>query len=171
MERLTEKHYLGTDHYMKCSGNCNVDMDCIDCPSFDCLVERLAAYEDTGLTPKRCAEFARADAEGRYIVMRDAEQEGVTRLRELAEADRNGRLVVLPCKVGDRLYEVTGRKTISVYEVRAIRVELFGLFIEWDIVEGFVWQSLAGINAGEIGKTVFLTREEAEKALGAMKNA
>lgn len=169
MERLTEKHYLGTDHYMKCSGNCNVDMDCIDCPSFDCLVERLAAYEDTGLTPKRCAEFAQADAEGRYIVMRDAEQEGVTRLRELAEADRNGRLVVLPCKVGDRLYEVTGRKTISVYEVRAIRVELFGLFIEWDIVEGFVWQSLAGINAGEIGKTVFLTSEEAEKALEAMK--
>ena len=66
--------------------------------------------------------------------------------------------------------EVTGRKTISVYKVKAIRVELFGLFIEWDIVEGFVWQSLAGINAGEIGKTVFLTREEAEKALEAMKN-
>lgn len=165
MERLTEKHYLGTDHYMKCSGSCNVDMDCIDCPSFDCLVERLAAYEDTGLTPDRCAEFARADAEGRYIVMRDAEQEGVARLRELAEADKDGRLVVLPCKVGDRLYEVTGRKTISVYKVRAIRVELFGLFIEWDIVEGFVWQSLSDINAGEIGKTVFLTREEAEKAL------
>ena len=171
MERLTEKHYLGTDHYMKCSGNCNVDMDCIDCPSFDCLVERLAAYEDTGLTPKRCAEFARADAEGRYIVMRDAEQEGVARLRELAEADKDGRVVVLPCKVGDRLYEVTGRKTISVYKVKAIRVELFGLFIEWDIVEGFVLQSLAGINAGEIGKTVFLTREEAEKALEAMKDA
>ena len=91
------------------------------------------------------------------------------RLRELAEADKDGRLVVLPCKVGDRLYEVTGRKTISVYKVRAIRVELFGLFIEWDIVEGFVWQSLSGINAGEIGKTVFLTREEAEKALEAMK--
>ena len=169
MERLTEKHYLGTDHYMKCSANCNVDMDCIDCPSFDCLVERLAAYEDTGLTTKRCAEFAQADAEGRYIVMRDAEQEGVTRLRELAEADKDGRVVVLPCKVGDRLYEVTGRKTISVYKVKAIRVELFGLFIEWDIVEGFVWQSLAGINAGEIGKTVFLTSEEAEKALEAMK--
>lgn len=26
MERMTEKHYLGTDHYMKCSGNCNVDI-------------------------------------------------------------------------------------------------------------------------------------------------
>lgn len=95
---------------------------------------------------------------------------GYDRLRQLAEADKSGRVVVLPCKVGDRLYEVTGRKTISVYKIRAIRVELFGLFIEWDIVEGFVWQSLSGINAGEIGKTVFLTREEAEKALEAMKD-
>lgn len=139
-----------------------------DCTALYCrnrLLDRLVEYEDTGLTPELCAEFARADAEGRYIVMRDAEQEGVARLRELAEADKGGRLVVPPCKVGDRLYEVTGRKTISVYKVKAIRVELFGLFIEWDIVEGFVWQSLAGINAGEIGKTVFLTREEAEKAL------
>ena len=74
-------------------------------------------------------------------------------------------VIVTPCKAGDRLYEVTGRKTVSVYKVRAIRVELFSLFIEWDIVEGFVWQSLSGINADEIGKTVFLTREEAEKAL------
>ena len=79
-------------------------------------------------------------------------------------------VIVPPCKVGDRLYEVTGRKTVSVYKVRAIRVELFGLFIEWDIVEGFVWQSLSGINADDIGKTVFLTREEAEKALKEREN-
>lgn len=170
MERLTEKHYLGTDHYMKCSGNCNVDMDCIDCPSFDRLVERLAAYEDTGLTPES-VEALKLSMMGKAI-SEITEFEGlpIDRLREMAEADKDGRLVVLPCKVGDRLYEVTGRKTISVYEVRAIRVELFGLFIEWDIVEGFVWQSLSGINAGEIGKTVFLTREEAEKALEAMKD-
>lgn len=56
--------------------------------------EDLRAYEATGLTSERCAEFARADAEGRYIVMRDAEQEGVARLRELAEADKDGRPVV-----------------------------------------------------------------------------
>ena len=172
MERLTEKHYLGTDHYMKCSGSCNVDMDCIDCPSFDCLVERLAAYEDTGLEPEEVLPKDKAD-EIALKLMRLADLESIcnyTRLRELAEADKDGRVVVLPCKVGDRLYEVTGRKTISVYEVRAIRVELFCLFIEWDIVEGFAWQSLAGINAGEIGKTVFLTSEEAEKALEAMKD-
>lgn len=64
--------------------------------------ERLAAYEDTGLTPERCAEFARADAEGRCIIMRDAEQEqeGVARLRELAEADKEGRLFLLPTEPG-----------------------------------------------------------------------
>lgn len=166
MERLTEKHYLGTDHYMKCSGNCNVDMDCIDCPSFDHLVERLAAYEDTGLELEEVTALQKDWSDLCTIV---GECGGIARLRELAEADKDGRLVVLPCKVGDRLYEVTGRKTISVYKVKAIRVELFSLFIEWDIVEGFVWQSLSGINAGEIGKTVFLTHEEAEKALGAME--
>lgn len=160
MERLTEKHYLGTDHYMKCSGNCNVDMDCIDCPSFDRLVERLAAYEDTGLEPEQC-ENAKVIIESAF----SDDTSKAERIRELLKADKDGRVVVLPCKVGDRLYEVTGRKTISVYKVRAIRVELFGLFIEWDIVEGFAWQSLSGINAGEIGKTVFLTYEEAEKEL------
>ena len=164
MERLTEKHYLGTDHYIKCSGNCNVDMDCIDCPSFDCLVERLAAYEDMGLEPE---EVTALQKDWSDLCTTIGECGGIDRLRELAEADRDGRLVVPPCKVGDRLYEVTGRKTISVYKVKAIRVELFGLFIEWDIVEGFVWQSLSGINAGEIGKTVFLTSEEAEKVLEA----
>lgn len=65
--------------------------------------EDLRAYKATGLTPERCAEFARADAEGRYIVMRDAAQEGVARLRELAEADRDGRLVVLPFVCGRTL--------------------------------------------------------------------
>ena len=73
------------------------------------FVDRLAAYEDTGLTPERCAEFARADAEGRYIVMRDAEQEGVARIRELAKADKDGRVVVLPCKVGERWVDEDGR--------------------------------------------------------------
>mgnify|MGYP004462834683 CR=1 FL=1 len=169
MERLTEKHYLGTDHYMKCSGNCNVDMDCIYCPSFDRLVERLAAYEDTGLQPES-VEALKLSMMGKAI-SEITEFDGlpIDRLRELAKADKDGRVEVLPCKVDDRLYEVTGRKTISVYKVRAIRVELFGLFIEWDIVEGFAWQSLSGINAGEIGKTVFLTREAAEEALEAMK--
>lgn len=72
----------------------------MNCKWEEAAWSRLAAYEDTRLTPERCAEFARADAEGRYIVMRDAEQEGVARLRELAEADKEGRLFLLPLEPG-----------------------------------------------------------------------
>ena len=68
------------------------------------------------------------------------------------------------------MYEVTSRKTISEYRVKAIRVESFCTFIEWDIVAGLVDNSIFGVPVNELGKTVFLTREEAEKALEAMKD-
>ena len=128
------------------------------------FVDRLAAYEDTGLTPERCAEFARADAEGRYIVMRDAEQAGVARLRELAEADKDGRVVVLPCKVGDTVWRIVrdGEPHITRDEVRDMYfaddmtpcVELVGGRVTF---------------TEKFGKTVFLSREEAEKALQEME--
>lgn len=137
------------------------------CWSYHCgsgeAANRLAAYEETGLSPQACAEAREA---GKVLSSCDI---SFGRLAELLTADKDGRLEVLPCKVGDTLYEVTGRKTISEYRVKAIRVELFCVFIEWEIEKGFVWQSLAGITQNEIGKTVFLTREEAEAALEAMK--
>lgn len=128
---------------------------------------RLADYEDTGLTPEEVSTLAKDWSELCTVL---GECGGIDALRELAEVNKDGRLVVLPCKVGDTLYEVTGRKTISEYRVKAIHVELFCVFIEWEIEKGFVWQSLAGITTNEIGKTVFLTHEEAEKALEAMKD-
>lgn len=148
MERLTEYEVVGGH------------VHAVPTRDVDQAMMRLAAYEDIGLEPEQC--------ENSKIIIESAFSDDTSkaeRIRELLKAYNDGRLVVLPCRVGDRLYEVTGRKTISVYKVKAIRVELFGLFIEWDIVEGFVWQSLSGINAEEIGKTVFLNREEAEKAL------
>jgi hypothetical protein len=168
MERLTKRDTDG-QAMMDCQ-KCEADWTgkhgkpMADCTALYCrnrLKDLLAAYEDTGMTPEEI-DMDHEAAETLRQLCRGCD---LDRLEKLAEADKDGRVVVPPCKVGDRLYEVTGRKTISVYKVRAIRVELFSLFIEWDIVEGFVWQSLAGINAGEIGKTVFLTREEAEKAL------
>lgn len=134
-------------------------------------VERLADYEDSACEPEEVLPKDKAD-EIVLKLMRLADLESLcsyTRLRELAEADKDGRLVVLPCKAGDTVYEVTSRKTISEYRVKAIRVELFCTFIEWDIVAGFVDKSIFGVPVDEIGKTVFLTREEAEAALEAMK--
>ena len=122
---------------------------------------RLADYEDTGLTPEEI-DMDHEAAEQLRQLCRGCD---LARLEELAEADKDGRLVVLPCKAGDAVYEVTSRKTISEYRVKAIRVELFCTFIEWDIVAGFVDKSIFGVPVNEIGKTVFLTREEAGKAL------
>lgn len=124
----------------------------------------LREYLDTGLEPAVCANYKTFEDE--------AISKGVPfkRIVALMEADRAGRLVVLPCKAGNTVYEVTSRKTISEYRVKAIRVELFCTFIEWDIVAGFVDKSIFGVPVDEIGKTVFLTHEEAKKALEAMKD-
>ena len=131
--------------------------------------EDLRAYEATGLTPKRCAEFARADAEGRYIVMRDAKQEGVARLRELAEADKDGRLVVLPCKVGDTVWSsLDGAKCARECKVDFVNIGNVGTTFVLSAKNGLREQY--GVTATAFGKTVFLTREEAEAALEAMKD-
>lgn len=71
------------------------------------FVDRLAAYEDTGLTPKEVTAlgelFDYALKESKTLT------EQLTLLhhiRELAEADKDGRVVVLPCKVGDTVYMI-----------------------------------------------------------------
>ena len=159
MERLTEKHYLGTDHYMKCSGNCNVDMDCIDCPSFDCLVERLAAYEDTGLTPVEIKSMQEEHFSGLEMAKLHS---ALMELKKYQEADKDGRLVVLPCKVGDGLWTFCSHPVEQVYSFTVTDISTLN-------GRTMLNTSRCGvIDARDVGKTVFLIREEAEKALEAM---
>lgn len=167
MERLTEKHYLGTDHYIKCSGNCNVDMDCIDCPSFDCLVERLAAYEEMGLEPE---EVTALQKDWSDLCTTIGECGGIDRLRELAEADRDGRLVVLPCKVGDTVW-MYGEDFGTVLPYTIDLISFVGKGCGYSANYNHNGELIDGIDFedDDIGKTVFLTREEAEKVLEAMK--
>ena len=70
------------------------------------------------------------------------------RLLELADADRAGRLVVLPCKVGDTVYQIDAER---VYESE----------VKWII---FDCDDIA-FDERAIGGSIFLTREEAEAAL------
>ena len=147
------------------NGNCTaVGGFCTAVPAAHCPL--LRQYLDTGMTPEQC-ENAKAIIESAF----SDETSKAERIRELLKADKDGRLVVPPCKAGDTVYEVTSRKTISEYRVKAIRVELFCTFIEWDIVAGFVDKSIFGVPVNEIGKTVFLTREEADRALEGKRNA
>ena len=123
---------------------------------------RLADYEDTGLTPERCAEFARADAEGRYIVMRDAEQEGVARLRELAEADRDGRLVVLPCKPDGSMLNTSDPERPEIMKQIHFAVAY--------VCGGIVFHQPYNIFLENIAAGYIRPLNEEEKALEAMKN-
>ena len=85
------------------------------------------------------------------------------RLRELVEADREGRCVVLPCKVGDVVY-VPDRNNMKVLK-KEVRQVSFNHHGKWVVFVGCIV-----VDIGEIGKTVFLTRKEVEAVLEEMKN-
>lgn len=73
-----------------------------DCTALYCrnrLLDRLVAYEDTGWTPEMLHKLGE-NAGLMWDFAQAAEKMTVGRLKELAEADKDGRCVVLPCKVG-----------------------------------------------------------------------
>ena len=126
-------------------------------------VDRLAAYEDTGLDPE---DIKRAFTEDTLLKLAGAIL-GVApdRLRELAQADREGRCVVLPVKLHDKLYCVD-KEQVRETEVESIHNWTSG---RWKLSTHTDRQSTHWIgyevDFDGIGKTVFLTREEAEAAL------
>ena len=96
------------------------------------------------------------------------------RLKEMVEADREGKCVLLPCKIGSKLYRTSMRK-MQVYEVSVSR-EYFHdsknnatLFAVQIFENGKKSTSYECFKEKDIGKTVFLTRKEAEAALENMK--
>ena len=174
MERLT-KHSKQTSHEngiccthfygpecLEVGGNC-----AMNCKWEEEVWSRLAAYEDTELTPEEVLPKDKAD-EIALKLMRLADLESLCsydRLRELAEADKDGRLVVLPCKVGDVVYGFHGRQTILPMVAKWIETNTGG----WAVAAQYVPMAPKFYLFSDFGKTVFLTREEAEKALEAME--
>ena len=144
MERLTYDFCVGDKHCWQVKGADNLECrevcrnqgenGCTDCPIAKAF-DRLAAYEETGLEPE-----------------------------ELAQAEKKGRLVVLPCDVGDKLYDVT------LGEVREKIVISLSMLLSKSVnhlvihAENFR-NAVTSYELQDIGKTVFLTREAAEAAL------
>lgn len=132
------------------------------------FVDRLAAYEDTGLYPES-VEALKLSMMGKAI-SEITEFEGlpIDRLRELAEADKDGRVVVLPCKVGQRVFALMDMdKHISECEVKRIGMGNENGFIGLEPIGARGREYCVALNG--FGKTVFLTRAEAEKALRGME--
>ena len=115
-------------------------------------VDRLAAYEDTRLEPE---DFKRTFTEDALLKL-TGQLLGVTpdRLRELAQADREGRCVVLPAKPDQIIYQWRkGDDCLSVSRLDGVQINADGE-ITYPIWNGYLIPE-------DFGKTVFLTREEA----------
>ena len=125
--------------------------------------ERLKAYEDAGLSPQACANAREIEE------TLSGFDYSISRMVALMKADKDGRLVVLPCKVGDTIYFVNA-KHILEFTVVGYAVDETG--ISWVYSEhvdktGHTYERT--FSPDRIGKTTFLSREEAEKALAEMK--
>ena len=166
MERLTQR--LRTGEVLMAS---NYEEKYTEQEWICVLQDRLAAYEDSDCEPEEVLPKDKAD-EIALKLMRLADLESLCsydRLRELAEADKDGRLVMLPCKVGQRVFALLDTdKHISECEVKQIGMgnEIGFIGLEPIGARGREY----GVALNGFGKTVFLTREEAEKALEAMKD-
>lgn len=109
-------------------------------------VDRLSAYEETGLEPE---DMKKVFLAGQIL--------GVTpgRLRELAQAYR---------LLGNTVYEPNKRGVISTYKVISVHFSGCSILVGWDLLDG-IYSNLNGFEISALGKTVFLTREAAEAAL------
>ena len=127
-------------------------------------IHRLAAIEDIlgdEYDLDRLRELMKAYREERYIVLKEPRQAGVHRLSELAEADREGRCVVLPCKRDDVLWTFQTYPSERVYSFHVTDLSTLNgrTMLNTDI--------MGVVDARDVGKAAFLTRAEAEAALKA----
>ena len=150
---------------------CPYDTDC----SQKQVWERLKAYEDSGLSSNACAEARKIEDAMQYC------NYSVERLSEIVLADQEGRVVVLPCK--GWLDIVFGEQTLfygidtdyieePIREISVDNAERISWYDGWKTVflkgadeNGQAWE----FSPDESGKTVFLTHEEAEKALAELE--
>ena len=88
---------------------------------------------------------------------------GFDRLRELAEADKDGRVVVLPCRQGDELWTYCNHPVKRVYSFTVSDVSTLNGRTVLNTL------GLGTIRPEDVGKTVFFTSEEAKRALREME--
>lgn len=91
------------------------------------------------------------------------------KLCEQEDVEEQGLLLRLPCKVGDIVYQIT-RDFISEYRIRNfIHYDNGNIFFDWECIKG-IYLNVKGFHIDDIGKTAFLTKEEAEQKLVEMED-
>lgn len=125
--------------------------------------ERLKAYEDTHMTPSDIMSM-RMDMAILTALFNGIE---VDRVRELVAADKDGRVVVMPCKVGDVVYGFHGRRAILPMVAKWVETNTGG----WAVAAQYAPMAPKFYQFSDFGKTVFLTREDAERAEASARRA
>lgn len=154
MERLTIPDVLVDEHTTR---RTMIDVEAVREHAMD-FYWRLKAYEDTHMMPSDVTSMRMDMA----IIAALFNGIDVDRMKELAEADRAGRLAVLPCKVGDTVYFTLLGKIIEK--------QVFSIVSFSNSTRIYCSGTSEYFRPEDIGKTFFLTREEAEKTLEAMKD-
>ena len=144
--------------------------------------ERLKQFEDTIGTPEK-ATWAKQTIEMAF----SDDTSAVERLRELYKADKDGRLIVRQCKLSDTLYVVGSKQIVecSIADMYLLDNGDIEYLVNFECAKdcaGCPFDSWAretvsdeyhcggeygdgSVSSKDFGKTVFLTREEAEKAM------
>lgn len=134
------------------------------------LYGRLKAYEDTGLEPEEVTALGKlfdyALKESKTLT------EQITLLkhiRKLAEADKEGRCIIPPCKVGETVYFVNAKQILE-FAVVGYAVDETGIsWVYSENVDKIGNTNERTFSPDRFGKNTFFTREEAEKALQEME--
>lgn len=90
------------------------------------------------------------------------------KLKNYEDLEEQNRFIKLPCKVGDIVYVPT-RDFISELRIAHIIISKNNIFLHWMLNTG-IYPNLDGVTIDKIGKTVFLTKAEAEEKLKELKN-
>ena len=94
-------------------------------------------------------------------------EDAIEKLADYEDLEEQGLLLRLPCKVGDRVYVPT-RNFVSEYTIRSIEIFRNNIFFNWVCDEG-IYKRIDGFPEFELGESVFLTKEAAEKKLAEME--
>lgn len=165
MERLTEEVQIGPFASLKDKAEAKVGAFA----DYDCLfahltaVTKLKAYEDTGLKPEEIAQAQKAMKSALSLACE---------LQAYRNAAKDGRLFMPPVKVGDMLWPVCWDQVAKVWVVdeqpeRVNEVGSKGFFVACCTADPEAPDEFHPYE--EIGKTYFMSREDAEAAVVKME--
>lgn len=131
-----------------------------------CSIDRFGGADDCDL----CCEYCKATKEGDEDCTGCAINQCFNKLGKYENLEEQGKLLKLKCLPGDYVWEINReRNIISEYEVASIRYGINKTFhYMWALRDG-IYGNLDGFGDNDIGKTVFLTKSEAETALQKIK--